>query len=48
MAIIDRHDRPTDSPDPRWWVRMAWLVAIWVASVASLGIVAWAIRSWLK
>jgi hypothetical protein len=30
------------------WKRLAWLVAIWGASVATLGVVAWALRSWLK
>lgn len=30
------------------WKRLAWLVAIWVMSVAALGVVAFIIRSWLK
>ena len=29
------------------WRRLAWLVAIWAASVAALGVVAYAIRWWL-
>ena len=31
-----------------WWKRLAWLVAIWVMSVAALGVVAYGIRWWLK
>lgn len=27
-----------------WWRRLAWLILIWSASVAALGVVAWAIR----
>lgn len=33
--------------DPRWWVRVAWLAAIWAASVASLALVAALLRWWL-
>lgn len=29
------------------WQRLAWLVAIWVASVAVLGAVAWVLRLWI-
>lgn len=29
------------------WQRLAWLAALWGASVAVLGLVAWVIRSWL-
>ena len=29
---------------PRWLRRLAWLVAIWCASVAALGVVAYAFR----
>jgi hypothetical protein len=29
---------------PGRWHRLLWFVAIWVASVATLGIVAWLIR----
>lgn len=29
------------------WQRLAWLVAIWTASVTGLGIVAFIIRSWI-
>jgi hypothetical protein len=31
---------------PLWW-RLAWLVLIWAASVAVLGIVAFVIKTWL-
>lgn len=30
------------------WQRLAWLAAIWTASVAALGLVAFVIRAWLK
>lgn len=29
------------------WQRLAWLAAIWVASVAVLGVVAWVLRLWI-
>ncbi len=31
-----------------WWKRLAWLAAIWAASVAALGLVSLALRFWLK
>jgi Protein of unknown function (DUF2474) len=37
---------PLDGNAPRgWWRRAAWLVGIWVASVAALGVVAYAFRA---
>lgn len=27
-----------------WWKRLAWLAGIWLASVATLGLAAWAMR----
>lgn len=36
----------TEAPGP-WWRRIAWFVALWAASVATLGLVALVIRSWL-
>lgn len=33
-----------EAPPPRWLRRVAWLVAIWCASVAALGVVAYAFR----
>lgn len=30
------------------WQRLAWMAAIWLASVAVLGAVAWVIRLWIK
>jgi hypothetical protein len=30
------------------WSRLAWLVLIWAASVAVLGLVAFVIKSWLR
>lgn len=34
-------------PGP-WWKRLAWFVGLWLASVAVIGIIAYAIRWWLK
>jgi hypothetical protein len=31
-----------------WWKRLAWMMAIWAASVAALGLVSLALRFWLK
>lgn len=36
----------TDAPGP-WWRRLGWLVLIWAASVAALGIVAAILRAWI-
>ncbi|MCB2082891.1 MAG: DUF2474 domain-containing protein [Sphingomonadaceae bacterium] len=33
--------------DPSLLRRLGWMVAIWAASVATLGAVAWILRSWL-
>jgi len=30
------------------WKRLLWMAAIWTASVATLGLVAFIIRTWLK
>ncbi len=30
------------------WKRVAWMIAIWAASIAALGLVAGAIRWWLR
>jgi hypothetical protein len=37
----------TDDKAP-WWKRLAWMAAIWAASVALLGLVSLALRFWLK
>jgi hypothetical protein len=37
---------PPDAPAPLRR-RLAWLVAIWIASVTVLGAVAWVIRLWI-
>ena len=42
---VDHHDAPGIAP---LWKRLAWMAAIWLASVTTLGIVAMVIRSWLK
>ena len=31
-----------------WWKRLAWMMAIWAASVATLGAVSFGLRFWLK
>lgn len=35
------------SPGP-WWKRVGWMIAIWLGSIAVVGIVASVIRFWLK
>lgn len=35
------------APAP-FWKRLGWMVLIWTASVATLGVVAMVIRHWLK
>jgi len=37
-------ERPPESSEPALWRRLAWLLAIWLASVASLGLLAGGIR----
>lgn len=37
----------TEQPRPLW-KRLAWMAAIWAASVSFLGAVAWVIRLWLS
>ncbi|MFN6998148.1 MAG: DUF2474 family protein [Aquincola tertiaricarbonis] len=36
MATTDPHEAP-----PRWGRRLAWLAGLWLASVATLGLLAW-------
>jgi hypothetical protein len=38
---------PMMTPGAPLWRRLAWMAAIWAASVASLGAVAFGIRIWL-
>ncbi|WP_379920744.1 DUF2474 domain-containing protein [Erythrobacter sp. R86502] len=38
---------PEQPPEPPLWQRLAWMVAIWAASVAVLGVVAYVIRLWI-
>ena len=38
---------PNETEAPLW-KRLAWMVGIWAASVAALGLVAGIIRFWLK
>jgi len=35
-------------PQAPLWKRLAWMAAIWAMSVAALGLVAMAIRWWLR
>lgn len=36
--------KPATSDERPWWKKLAWLVALWAASVATLAAVAWLIR----
>lgn len=42
---IEGEDRTSPGP---WWQRLAWFVGLWLASVAVIGVIAYAIRWWLK
>ena len=49
MAIIDpRLDGAERAEAKPLWQRLAWMVAIWLGSVAALGAVAMVIRFWLS
>ncbi|MEW9856098.1 DUF2474 domain-containing protein [Novosphingobium sp. M1R2S20] len=43
-----RRGKAGDANEAPLWKRLAWLLAIWCASVAVLSVVAWVIRIWLK
>jgi hypothetical protein len=45
MAIISAPRRETPAP---LWKRIVWLLAIWAAGVAALGLVSLVLRLWLK
>ena len=38
----------TDTPPGPLWRRLAWMAAIWAASVSALAVVAGVIRFWLR
>ena len=40
-------DRPEDAPAGSAATRLLWFVGLWVASVAAVGAVAYAIRLWI-
>jgi hypothetical protein len=37
-------DTGADAPSPPWWQRLAWMLALWLAGVAALGAIAYALR----
>jgi hypothetical protein len=39
---------PEGEPDIPLWQKLVWMAALWFASVAVLGAIAWVIRWWLK
>ena len=39
---------PPPPPEPPLWQRLAWMAAIWAASVAVLGAIAWVLKLWLR
>lgn len=39
--------QPEREPEAPLWQRLAWMVGIWAASVAVLGVVAYVIRLWI-
>lgn len=43
------HDGADGRPAGRqgWLIRVAWFIALWLASIAALGALAWLIRFWL-
>lgn len=47
MRAPDARDRDASGDDAPLWRRLAWLVAIWLASVAVLAVVAGVLRAWL-
>ncbi len=38
----------TKTEAPLLWKRLAWMAAIWAASVAVLGVVAMLLKAWLR
>ena len=38
----------TEEPAIPLWKRLAWMIAIWAASVLALGVVSLLLRLWLK
>ncbi len=41
------HTPGAGAEDQPLWRRLAWMAAIWAASVAALGAVGWLIRLWI-
>jgi hypothetical protein len=40
--------RAIGQPNTPLWKRLAWMAAIWAASVAALGAVAWVLELWIR
>ena len=48
MDTIENERDGSMSAATPWWKRLAWMMAIWAASVAALGLVSLVLRLWLK
>ncbi|MEM7566817.1 MAG: DUF2474 domain-containing protein [Pseudomonadota bacterium] len=44
---LPEHDRPEPEARPSLIGRLGWFVGLWAASIAALGVVAYAIKLWI-
>ncbi len=47
MTMAEEMHRASDVDLLPVWQRIAWMAAIWFASVALLGVVSWLLKLWL-